>query len=553
MVSNRISKKQQNKIKKLAKQKGNLSITDKPMHNDLYQKCILDTHQDANEIIKEPIQLDFNQPPFKHYEKMISFWEKWKFIILNTITIVGFFISIISLIITMSAREEAKSANIEATAANERLQETIIKIDSMTQMTGTLTVKMAIVSGAIAKGDAIITQEERKALIELVGIINMKTQSARTAEDWATLGFFEKASSLYEDWEKAIPYFEKAISMNDKYAEAYYNLGNIYKAKKSLNQVQLNLPIFWENFIEYSESELISNKKKIYDNFLRAEKYYKTAIRIKPDYQFAFNDLGALYFEQGKEYYQKAIICLKEALRLNSQSISAYTHLGLIYNNQAQFTQAIEQFQMAVNIKDNSFFKEQAYYHMGNIYFSKDSFPQAIKAYREAINLSPTFKNAYLALGHAFREYSHYTEALENYQQVIILEPGYTDEANYYIGITYILQENYNKANEYFEKMIEYEDLYSNVQKKIDIYSKMGGFCIKKRNFDIAIILFQQALAIDSTRAETYNDLGVAYLGLRNYEEASKYFHHALKKDPNHVNAIHNLHNLQEIIKMQLK
>lgn len=375
MTNKRKNKKQKKKADELAKQAKNLLINI-PKQNDLAHESSLDIPPDAHKIVKTPNQQNSTHPVDSSGE--VNFWEKWKFPILNFANIVGFLIGIISFFVTLSARNEAKSANEEATAANQQLQEAIIKIDSMTQITGTLTMKMAIVSGAIAKGDKLLTQQEREALIELANIINEKTPSARTAENWATLGLNIKTSEKFEDWERAIPYFEEAIRINDKYAEAYYNLGNIYKAKLAFNQASLNLPIFWEDFGKRTESESDAIKKQIRNNFLQTEKLYKAAIRFNPDYQFAYSELGGLYFEQGENYYQKALVCLREAVRLNPLSIYAHICIGLIYNDQGLSSQALEQFQKAVDIKEHDSFKEQAYYHMGNMYYSQDSFPQAI-------------------------------------------------------------------------------------------------------------------------------------------------------------------------------
>ena len=544
MVSKRKIKKQKNNVGELVKQTENLSSeTLTPKQRDLTPiKSNQNTPTNTHERIKTPIQVYSDHPG--SYGKINYFWRKWKISILNIVSIVGFLIGVISLFATLSAREEAKNANKEATEANERLQEAIIKIDSMTQMTGTLTMKMAIVSGVIAKGDIILTEEERRALVELVNIIKEKTPSARTAENWATLGYGMLASAKHENWENAIQYFENAINMNAKYAEAYYNLGNIYRTKMLSNQARLNPPIFWTGFGgEDKESNAISNQ--IRNDFVKAEQYYKTAIKLNQDYQYAYSELGALYYDKGKEYYQNAIVCLREAVRLNSESAYSYTYLGLIYYNQGQFLKSIEQLQMAISINEDSHFKDKAFYCMGIIYNYQDSFPQAINAYREAINITPNYKDAYIALGNTYRKYGHYPEAIENYLQVVNLEPDYTDEPYYHIGISYILQDNYNEAIESFEKIIEYSVFIP--EAKTDVFTKMGGFCMKKRNYDIAIKLFQQSLATDSINADTYNSIGACYMGLRDYKIAFDFFQQALTKDPHNVHANQNIMELHMI------
>jgi tetratricopeptide (TPR) repeat protein len=58
---------------------------------------------------------------------------------------------------------------------------------------------------------------------------------------------------------------------------------------------------------------------------------------------------------------------------------------------------------------------------------------------------------------------------------------------------------------------------------------------------DRAIISYRRALALDDARAETYNDLGLAYFAKGFLDDAAKNLRESIARDPNHHIAYANL------------
>ena len=79
------------------------------------------------------------------------------------------------------------------------------------------------------------------------------------------------ALSLKEErkFEKAIISLEKAIALKNNYAEAYYNLGNVYNLKgeleKSINMFTKAIDIKSDYFDAYNNLGAVYNLKKDYD------------------------------------------------------------------------------------------------------------------------------------------------------------------------------------------------------------------------------------------------------------------------------------------------
>jgi len=138
------------------------------------------------------------------------------------------------------------------------------------------------------------------------------TSKAKTVAEWnAKLqtegipeaeGLFKKGLSYYlaEDYEKAIPYFEKAVQKNPFSAGAYFCLGTAYdylgryqeaveaykqaiRLKPDLAEAHCNLALTYAHLDRYQE----------------AVEAYKQAIRVKPEYAEAHYDLGATYLILG--------------------------------------------------------------------------------------------------------------------------------------------------------------------------------------------------------------------------------------------------------------
>ena len=127
------------------------------------------------------------------------------------------------------------------------------------------------ISKALLKSEELLKKEKKSHfLFNLNGMINISLKN----------------------WEKAITSLNQAINLNDKYLEAYNNLGVAYNNNGEL--------------------------QKAIDNF-------SISIKIKDNYANGYNNLGSVYDDLGK--FDEAIDNYCKALKIDSKHIEAQTNL----------------------------------------------------------------------------------------------------------------------------------------------------------------------------------------------------------------------------------
>ena len=92
--------------------------------------------------------------------------------------------------------------------------------------------------------------------------------------------------------------------------------------------------------------------------------HYNEAIRLKPDYAFAYNMRAGLYGRLGQ--YQLAINDYKEAIRLQPDYAYAYNNRGNTYVGLGQYQLAINDYNEAIRLKPDY---ANAYNNRGYVYF----------------------------------------------------------------------------------------------------------------------------------------------------------------------------------------
>src|ERR1051326_1214728 len=88
----------------------------------------------------------------------------------------------------------------------------------------------------------------------------------------------------------------------------------------------------------------------------RARKCYEQAVKLKPDYIEAINNLGTVYY--AKKSYRRAISYYNRALKLDGESsraASVYMNRGTAYFARKQYPKAMEDYQTAVHLQPDIF------------------------------------------------------------------------------------------------------------------------------------------------------------------------------------------------------
>ena len=125
-------------------------------------------------------------------------------------------------------------------------------------------------------------------------------------EIWNDVGF---AYAHLKEWDKAIDFYNRALSVDSKYAEPFYNLGDAYLTmatdKKALDLVEKSLVQFQQAI------ETDANYPSPYFGLGRAYRIlrdadaavlnFKKAVTLQPDFDEAYYFLGLTYLDKGEK------------------------------------------------------------------------------------------------------------------------------------------------------------------------------------------------------------------------------------------------------------
>jgi tetratricopeptide (TPR) repeat protein len=163
-----------------------------------------------------------------------------------------------------------------------------------------------------------------------------------------------------------------------------------------------------------------------------AKKQYERAVKMKPDYAEAINNLGTIFY--AKKNYRKATAYYKRALKVTPRSASIYSNLGTAHFARKKYKDALEAYQEALNIDPNVFehkgssgvllqersVAERAkfYFYMAKTYAQGGQVERALAYMRKA--LEEGFKER-----EKFREDPEFAklQELPEFQQLLALEP----------------------------------------------------------------------------------------------------------------------------------
>ncbi len=133
---------------------------------------------------------------------------------------------------------------------------------------------------------------------------------------------------------------------------------------------------------------------------------------------------------------------------------------------------------------------------------------------------------------------SQFTEAIEKYRNVLLLNPV---QAKALLGIGFA----YEKLGREVEAMNYYKMALENDPDLIEAWLNMGNILWRQGNKEEAIRVFRIATEKRPDKAEAWNNLGAAYAETGNKQEALKAFEKAYQLNPDNEMIIRNIKRLK--------
>lgn len=187
-----------------------------------------------------------------------------------------------------------------------------------------------------------------------------------------------------KDYETALMFTNDLIALNKYNPDAYFFKGLIYQEMGQKN---------------------------------KAISAFQTCVEVDPTYYNAHMQLGLIFSKQEDEL---ALQYFENAIALDPSSREAYYAKAYFYQDKKDFNAAIKHYRemVALNPKDH-----EVFFNIGHCYIGLDSLEKAYKNFDIATQIQPQYAGAYFMKGTVREMQGANEEALQHYEQALIMLP----------------------------------------------------------------------------------------------------------------------------------
>jgi Flp pilus assembly protein TadD len=180
-------------------------------------------------------------------------------------------------------------------------------------------------------------------------------------------------------------------------------------------------------------------------NLKEAAEAILEAIKLKPDFPEAYNNLGMIFISAN--CVEAAEQSLRLAIKLRPNFSEPYNNLGVILQKSKRLDEAEIYFRRAVELNPNN---AEVYKNLGAVLYETNRRDEAVNCFRLAINLNANCIDAHYYLGMVMLQANRLEEAEVYFRQVLALKPDHT-KVEFNLGLLYLLDEQYEKGWEKYE------------------------------------------------------------------------------------------------------
>lgn len=184
--------------------------------------------------------------------------------------------------------------------------------------------------------------------------------------------------------------------------------------------------------------------------FEQAEREYKRALEINPQYSDVMTSLGALFLDQNR--LQEAEKWLLQANEMRSKHYLILYNLGLLYGKMNKFPESEKYYKQSLEINPHY---ALTWNNLGNIYGRRGDIPEAEKHYKKAIEERYYMGEAHNNLGSVYANQEKYDDALREFEKALDSKPPYIP-ALFNLGKIYQLKGDNENAGNFYQKFLNY-------------------------------------------------------------------------------------------------
>ncbi len=321
-------------------------------------------------------------------------------------------------------------------------------------------------------------------------------------------------------------YYQKGIEVGVSNPLNYIGIGKLLmyegKTKDAQTQFDKALSIGANKnimvLLKVSEA-LIKSPKNDLD---QADKLLGIATKLDPKNPEVYILTGDMYLE--KTDGNNAIANYKKAQDLDKKSVKAVLRVGQLYGRAKNYTLALDKYQDAAKI-DSSF--APAYREQGELYYMAKQYEKAKQKYKRYLDLS----------GNNFSAKQRYASFLflnKDYKESIVLfnELQKQDTSKNFVNrlLAYSLYEtgDYTTGTSYINRFFNRAPL-ENTKIIASDYEYRGKLFSKTGKDSLAILDYETALKMDSSKVDLFSEMGTVYFRMKKYDMAVQSYERKLK------------------------
>ena len=231
-------------------------------------------------------------------------------------------------------------------------------------------------------------------------------KALRKAQSHLKAGELAEAEALYKEVLSKFPKNKKAIqgyqklklgitsSTSEPPQEQVQKLINLYNQQQFeavLSKVEPMTGLFPKAIVLFNIQGACNSALQRHDSAIDS---YKQALKIKPDYADAYNNMGIALKDKGD--LDAAVDSYKQALKIKPDYAQAYNNMGVALKDKGELEAAIDSYKQALKIKPDY---AEAHYNLYPLLLDPDDMTPSIKCMKRAVGIKPSRDDFSFVLG----------------------------------------------------------------------------------------------------------------------------------------------------------
>jgi tetratricopeptide (TPR) repeat protein len=317
-------------------------------------------------------------------------------------------------------------------------------------------------------GNANLKDQTSERLVELNNLLERNPGNAKLYSERAAI--YNESENYNEALKDALASIEIDSTRSDFYvtlSDAYLGLGKLQPTLQSLDKAIALNPKNIQATIKLAEINII------FRDYKKALAYIDDVIKLDELEPKSYFLRGVIFLETHDT--SRSILNFQKAIDVDQDYYDAHLQLGMLYAEKKNKL-AIDYFNNALNIKPENV---DVSYYLAMFYQETGGYEEAIKIYEGMLLKDPQFYFGLYNIAYIYLVYmKDYQKAVEYFTKVIDLKPDYTD-AWYNRGFAWEMQKNVENSRNDYKKALE---ITPNYEKAIDGLNRIDDFLSKEGN-----------------------------------------------------------------------